>query len=75
MNAYAKRFLSSLVIAIVVFAAVGIAVSLGMPLPSFGREDDPWWRNPTVLLLVVVAMIVVRVVQRALARRRSPKDG
>ena len=68
---YAGRFLSSLVIALVVFAAVAVMVSLGVELPTFGRAGDPWWRNPTVFLLVLAAMIVVRLVQRWRARRRS----
>jgi hypothetical protein len=72
---YAGRFLSSFAIAIAVFVAVAIAVSLGVRLPTFGREGDPWWRNPTVWLLVFAAMLVVRIVQRWRARRRSSMGG
>ena len=67
MSPYLRRYLVSFAIAIALFVTIALAVTLGLPMPRFGRHEH-WYADPLTWLLVVTATIVVGIVQ---ARRRS----
>lgn len=66
VSPHLRRYMTSLAIAIVFFAALIVAVTLGMPMPRVGHHAH-WYRDPLTWLLVGAATIVVGIVQR---RRR-----
>ena len=68
MSPYLRRYLISLGIAIAVFVVIACAVTLGMPMPRFGRHEH-WYADPLTWLLVGAATIVVGIAQRR--RRRG----
>lgn len=71
---YARRYLSSLVIAVFVFVVAAGLASLGLHVPRIGGAHAHWWSDPTVWLLVLAATIVVGLIQRRRMRRRATPD-
>ena len=67
MSPYLRRYLISFAIAIALFVTIALAVTLGMPMPRFGRHEH-WYADPLTWLLVVSATIVVGIAHRQ--RRR-----
>jgi len=69
VSPYARRFLTSLVIALVVFVVIACVAMLGVRIPTLGATREPWFADPTVWMLVLAVTIVVGVVQRRRPRR------